>query len=345
MSAVWHMRYPRMRLSEWGSWKAVVDWSVPLYRPGGSDRALQALADEWRKGSADDAGRIIQALRFVQDKVRYTGIEIGPGAYQPTDPARVLERRYGDCKDKAMLLVTMLAGDEHRCATGAGQHLARRGNRKGLPGPRCSIMPSCVSATAAALTGSMQPRVCRAGRSRQQTRLALARRSSSRRASRPRTHARCGAREPTTEVSGAFNLAALALRSRNDAGESIIAAADADWMRRSCRSRPRSSSVAATSTIYRDWYPGIKAAGPLQNQGRSQANRMEVVERYTIEPAFVEKDDGSRRFDLNPYVVTALAKAPKLMERSTPSPSAIRETCVTRRPSCCRRSGRSRTTA
>jgi transglutaminase-like putative cysteine protease len=105
----WHMQYPRLRLSEWSSWKAVVDWSLPLYRRAPLTPPLQALVDEWRKESADDADRIILALRFVQDQVRYTGIEIGPGAYQPTAHGRVLERRYGDCKDKALLLVTLLA--------------------------------------------------------------------------------------------------------------------------------------------------------------------------------------------------------------------------------------------
>ena len=47
-------------------------------------------------------------------------------------------------------------------------------------------------------------------------------------------------------------------------------------------------------------------------------NRVEVTEQYTIEPAFVAEDDGSRRFDLNPHVVASLAKAPKLLERSAP---------------------------
>ena len=104
----WHMHYPRIRLSEWDSWQDVVEWGVPLYELRPLSAPMQALVDQWRKEAADDPSRIVAALRFVQDKVRYTGIEIGPGAYQPTDPARVLERRYGDCKDKALLLVTLL---------------------------------------------------------------------------------------------------------------------------------------------------------------------------------------------------------------------------------------------
>ena len=99
----WHIHYPQLRLSEWDSWKAVVDWSLPLYRRAALTPPLKALVDEWSKESPDDDVRIMKALRFVQDQVRYTGIEIGPGAFQPTDPTRVLERRYGDCKDKALM--------------------------------------------------------------------------------------------------------------------------------------------------------------------------------------------------------------------------------------------------
>ena len=50
----------------------------------------------------------MNALRFVQDDVRYTGLEIGAGAYRPSQPGVVLARRFGDCKDKVFLLVTLL---------------------------------------------------------------------------------------------------------------------------------------------------------------------------------------------------------------------------------------------
>ena len=40
--------------------------------------------------------------------VKYTGIEFGEASIVPRTPAEVLERRYGDCKDKALLLVALL---------------------------------------------------------------------------------------------------------------------------------------------------------------------------------------------------------------------------------------------
>ncbi len=40
--------------------------------------------------------------------VKYTGIEFGEASIVPRTPAEVLERRYGDCKDKALLLAALL---------------------------------------------------------------------------------------------------------------------------------------------------------------------------------------------------------------------------------------------
>ena len=45
---------------------------------------------------------------FVQRDVRYVGIELGIGGYQPHPASEVFAHRYGDCKDKATLLRSML---------------------------------------------------------------------------------------------------------------------------------------------------------------------------------------------------------------------------------------------
>ena len=47
-------------------------------------------------------------LDYVDREVRYTGIEFGEAAIVPHSPAETLTLKYGDCKDKATLLVAML---------------------------------------------------------------------------------------------------------------------------------------------------------------------------------------------------------------------------------------------
>ena len=47
-------------------------------------------------------------LAQVQKTVRYTGLELGAASIIPVTPAELLERKFGDCKDQATLLVALL---------------------------------------------------------------------------------------------------------------------------------------------------------------------------------------------------------------------------------------------
>ena len=80
--------------------------------------------------------RLIAALRFVQDDIRYFGIEIGVNSHRPRNPEETLDGRFGDCKDKALLFCRLarLAGWEAwpvLVNTGAGRALD-----EWLPSPR-----------------------------------------------------------------------------------------------------------------------------------------------------------------------------------------------------------------
>jgi hypothetical protein len=63
--------------------------------------------NEWKQ-LPEPANRVLAALRFVQEEVRYLGKEDGASGYEPVQPSVVFARRYGDSKDKSFLLVTML---------------------------------------------------------------------------------------------------------------------------------------------------------------------------------------------------------------------------------------------
>jgi len=51
---------------------------------------------------------IARALAAVEKNVRYAGVEVGESSIIPRPPHTVLGNKYGDCKDKATLLVAML---------------------------------------------------------------------------------------------------------------------------------------------------------------------------------------------------------------------------------------------
>ncbi len=77
----------------------------------GRDQPTEALAEQARAwaGDATDTADIVRRLyAAVADRTRYVALEFGVRSYKPEHPAVTLARGYGDCKDKATLLVALL---------------------------------------------------------------------------------------------------------------------------------------------------------------------------------------------------------------------------------------------
>ena len=91
------------------SWSDLGMWYLNLAR----DRRV-ASPELTQKVSALTAGipavlgRMQALAAFVQNDIRYVAIEIGIGGQQPHAASAVFSNRFGDCKDKATLLSTML---------------------------------------------------------------------------------------------------------------------------------------------------------------------------------------------------------------------------------------------
>jgi len=106
----WYRPYPAAQVAEARSWSDIVAWALPLYpkytQPLPADLEVQIA--RWSKFN-DPQDRIQAALRLVQEQVRYFGVEMGDNTHRPTVPSETWSRRYGDCKDKAYLLTTVLS--------------------------------------------------------------------------------------------------------------------------------------------------------------------------------------------------------------------------------------------
>ena len=99
---------PWIGVSSLASWDAFAAWYQRI--AAGSDTAgpaVAALADEIAKTHPDRAGRLRAAYERVA-ALRYVAVELGVGAFRPRTPEQVWKQRYGDCKDKANLLVAVL---------------------------------------------------------------------------------------------------------------------------------------------------------------------------------------------------------------------------------------------
>jgi hypothetical protein len=104
----WFQPYPLVQVAPAQSWASVVAWAVPLYPVVDALPAdLELKLVQWGK-LTDPHARLTAALRTVQEEVRYFGVEMGENTHRPTAPAETWRRRYGDCKDKTYLLVTLL---------------------------------------------------------------------------------------------------------------------------------------------------------------------------------------------------------------------------------------------
>ncbi len=105
----WYDPYPMIMLSEYESWKEVNEWALKLFPfTNNLPKAVQKKVDDINSQFTNPEKRILAALQFVQDDVRYMGIEMGENSHKPRPPEKVLAQRFGDCKDKSYLLCTLL---------------------------------------------------------------------------------------------------------------------------------------------------------------------------------------------------------------------------------------------
>lgn len=104
----WFQEVPMVMVSELRDWQAVVQWALPLYRVVEPPAEARTKSDTWIGQVERPEQRMVAALRFVQQEIRYLGIELGSYSHQPNPPSRILTRRFGDCKDKSLLLATIL---------------------------------------------------------------------------------------------------------------------------------------------------------------------------------------------------------------------------------------------
>jgi len=90
-------------------WAQIGDWYDGLASPRTEAPVeINVKAKEVAGGTADFKGKIQNVAGFMQREIRYAAIEIGIGGLQPHPAADVFKYRYGDCKDKATLLIAML---------------------------------------------------------------------------------------------------------------------------------------------------------------------------------------------------------------------------------------------
>jgi len=105
----WYSPRGYVVFSDMSSWQDVLDWEMPMYAAAvDTEGAVADVAKSIMRRNFTDESRIGAALSWAQDKIRYFGIETGVNTHKPRNANLVIERGFGDCKDKTVLLVSLL---------------------------------------------------------------------------------------------------------------------------------------------------------------------------------------------------------------------------------------------
>ncbi len=103
----WYEPWGTVEVSDFASWNEVAKWAAGMFAV--DDDSLDAVAGLVTRIRSEHPGDpVTAAIRFVQDDIRYLGLEIGRNSHEPRPPLEILEQRWGDCKEKALLLSLML---------------------------------------------------------------------------------------------------------------------------------------------------------------------------------------------------------------------------------------------
>lgn len=112
------------------TWPELATWYAELCKYcRAPDKSVARKAQELTAGAPDKLAVIRAVARFVQRDIRYVAIQTGIGGHQPHPAPSILANRYGDCKDKATLLASLLQ------ALGLDAYYLIVNSERGVAGP------------------------------------------------------------------------------------------------------------------------------------------------------------------------------------------------------------------
>lgn len=100
---------PSLLVSSVKDWEEVAGWYYDLAREQMvADKAIRQEVHRLIEGKKTKIEKIRAIYNYCSSAIRYVGLEMGVNGYQPHRASDVFHLKYGDCKDKSTLLVTML---------------------------------------------------------------------------------------------------------------------------------------------------------------------------------------------------------------------------------------------
>jgi len=317
----WFDPYPSVQWGEFKDWQAVARWAAPLYRlPERATPKVQAVVAQIAAQHTDPAARFAAALRHVQSDVRYLGVEIGASSHAPSAPELVLERRFGDCKDKTLLTVALLRGlgiEAHpalvnttlrrairhwQASPGAFNHVLVRSR---VNGDEVWVDPTRApqhGALAQIVQADFGPALVVDERSDALVDMAGHKALVQRRNVRAVLDARDGYDKPVQYTV-----------------KTVVEGVSADWLRNTLASQSRDNLQKQYVNFYANHYSGVEVAAPMEVADDAARNQLTLTEHYTIK-AFWQRSARHQRLEASievPELIDYL-RQPRTTLRSAP---------------------------
>ncbi|WP_214470817.1 DUF3857 domain-containing transglutaminase family protein [Mesorhizobium sp. dw_380] len=330
------LTYPTIQISSTTKWQDVVDAMLPYYR---LDQELPAefasKLDEIAARYARPEDRMIEAMRLVQDTIRYVSLSMGRGSYIPRSPSTVIASGFGDCKDKALLLASSL----RRLGVQADPALTDLDGGLALG----DMLPTIRAFDHVIVRASIQSQTywidatnyLQGGRAEELVPpdygFALPVVAGSARMERIE---RKELFQPTTFVSEAFDFPKFKGEALKLTVSTTYRDADADSMRYRLVSQSATKLADDYLQYYNRQYPGMTSLAPLSAKDDRDRNVVTTVEAYELPAEDLDADDLAKNFPLKADVGISNLPEPDMVGRTGPiwlgSPMFRRHQCIVR---------------
>jgi len=99
----------RILVTTMNSWEEFSHWyKGKIEGKTEPDEAIKRKVAELTKNLSTSKDKMEVIFDYVKREIRYVSIGLGKSGYEPENAKKVFENKYGDCKDKSTLLISML---------------------------------------------------------------------------------------------------------------------------------------------------------------------------------------------------------------------------------------------
>ncbi len=299
----WYDPYAYVEWTTFKDWGAIARWAAPLFAvPKDLGLPLQREIERIAAAQSSPEARLAAVLEFVQSNIRYLGIEMGQGSYQPRSPQKVFQNRYGDCKDKVLLAVAMLRALGIQAEPALVNTVRRQAIADALPSPHAFdhvIVKAQIDGTDFWLDPTRQPqkgKLQRLAQARYGMALVVDAQTTAL-TPMPTTKATVYRRAITMDmdISGGYDhLSNLTITT-------VYEGMSADDMRGAVRNDDLADLQRKYQNFYLRSYPNLTVVKPFTVEDDEVENRLVTVEYYSV-PSLVKKNSKEARPAVYYYV-------------------------------------------